>query len=260
MRSWGLFILCAALLAVPALADVAIFSPGRDNSLYSDNADATNGGNPWLYVGKTQNGESRNALIGFDVSSIPVGSTIDAVTLTLNVLREGIRGATLTDSFDVHRLSADWGEGTVNGGPRDGIGRPANPGDATWNSNFHTISTWNTPGGDFVAQPSASTIIDFKVSQLGQPAPVSWSDSGLIADVQSWVDDPAHNYGWLLRADDNNPSESARAFAAREHDNVTLRPQLRVTYTPIPEPGTLAMLASTMAFLVCSRRDPLIHR
>jgi hypothetical protein len=99
------------------------------------------------------------------------------------------------------------------------------------------------PGGDFAPPASASQA----VAGTGDYV---WSGAGLVADVQAWIDAPAENHGWILVADETQPSPSARQFAAREHLDPALRPQLTVTWTegggqvpaPLAAPRTVPAL------------------
>jgi hypothetical protein len=63
-----------------------------------------------------------------------------------------------------------------------------------------------------------------------------WSGSGLLADVQSWVSNPANNFGWFILGDEVD-SGAAQRFNTRE--NTSDIPRLTVTYqfsssTPTP--------------------------
>jgi hypothetical protein len=60
----------------------------------------------------------------------------------------------------------------------------------------------------------------------------------MVADVQSWVADPASNFGWMI-AGDETFQQSAQRFHTSEHPSN--KPQLTVTYTvpsatPTPTP------------------------
>jgi hypothetical protein len=55
----------------------------------------------------------------------------------------------------------------------------------------------------------------------------------LIADVQHWVAHPEENFGWLLKAEDESPAQTARQFSSRETTNA---PVLHVEYSTGPAP------------------------
>lgn len=71
--------------------------------------------------------------------------------------------------------------------------------------------------------------------------------------MQSWLDTPASNFGWILRADESSPG-TARRIDSREANALT-RPTLMITYTeapaavPIPRPAR-AILAAALWYLV----------
>lgn len=50
----------------------------------------------------------------------------------------------------------------------------------------------------------------------------------MLADVQSWLDQPGSNHGWLLRTDET--LGVSRRLESRESANVAGRPRLVVTY------------------------------
>ena len=127
---------------------------------------------------------------------------------------------------------SDWGEGASNAGSPGGDGAPAQAGDATWLHTFYNTSFWTTPGGDFSPTISATTPVG-AVNTTHQ-----WGGSGLLADVQSWVSNPASNFGWVIRANEIDVA-SAQRLDSREH--TTHPPQLTITYqvpcaTPTPTP------------------------
>ena len=83
----------------------------------------------------------------------------------------------------------------------------------------------------------------------------AWSGSGLLADVQSWVSNPASNFGWVIRGNEITAG-SAQRFNTRE--NSSNPPQLTVTYqvpcaTPTPTPAPLT-ISGTVSY--CSNPVP----
>jgi len=66
----------------------------QDNTVAEDFPDNSSGACDSIYVGNTDNGFARRALMRFDVGAqIPPGSTINSVTLTLNTSRGGNNAA-----------------------------------------------------------------------------------------------------------------------------------------------------------------------
>lgn len=52
----------------------------------------------------------------------------------------------------------------------------------------------------------------------------------MIADVQSWLDSPASNFGWLIKHDDEVSYASAKRFGTHEAPIVLDRPSLTIDY------------------------------
>ena len=222
---------CCCALFSDAQADTIVLSASKDNTLFNSSTGSVSNGTGTLFAGRTGNSGPGvlRALLAFDLAAdIPTGSTITAIELTLNVLQAGPGSG--ADSFSLHRVEQDWGEGTSNAST--GVGASATSGDATWIHTFFDSSTWRNPGGDFNKVPSAAQIIN-------GTGPTTWgSTSGLVADVQSWLDDSGSNFGWILIGDEG-ADKSARQFDSREASSNA--PQLTVTFTSVPEPHSLAL-------------------
>lgn len=217
-------------LSVPALvlasalhADTVTLNPVADNTLIQDATGAYSSGASYnVYsgrVGGNGSGTFRRALIRFDCSAIPSGSTVTSVQLRM-YMSQGQGG---TRIHALHRMSASWGEaGSFSFG---GAGAPAQTGDATWIHRFAPGTPWTTPGGDFVQAASASQTI----SAIGWY--VWGSNAALVADVQSWVSSPTQNFGWMLRGDESQ-ERTAKRFDSRQSSNPSTKPQLIITFTP----------------------------
>lgn len=213
----------AALLLSAASAQTRVtLGPSKDNTLYeSPTGGLSNGAGSHFFCGLTLNSERRRGLVAFDIaSSIPRCSTIVSVQLVLHMVRTRSANQPVT----LHRVLAAWGEGTSIAPGEQGGGAPATPGDATWIHTTFNTAFWSAAGGDFDATPSATT----SVAGVGT---YTWSDPGLTADVQRWVDDRSSNFGWLLRTVETG-FQTAKAFATREDPDPTARPALIVAYLP----------------------------
>jgi hypothetical protein len=201
-------------------------NPSKDNTLYEfvpADGDRSNALGDHFFAGETVKSEIRRGVIAFDIAgSIPQGSTITSVSLSLHMSR------TLLDtarSVELHKLLADWGEGTSDAPGEEGDGAPATTNDATWRHRFYDTIFWATQGGDFSNTVSAS-------QSVGAIGDYAWSSAPMVADVQSWLDNPVNNFGWLVLGDESE-SATAKRFDTRES---TSPPVLTIEYTPGPTP------------------------
>src|SRR5436190_2283376 len=155
-------ILTAALGLVAGSMNAATISiiPIKDNTLYEydpADGDTSNALGFHFFAGETAMGELRRGVLAFDIAgNIPRGSTIIAVTLSLNMSRTGLDTAR---TVELHKVLADWGEGTSVAPGEEGDGAPATPNDATWRHRFSDTIFWTTEGGDFSGTVSASQIV-----------------------------------------------------------------------------------------------------
>lgn len=196
-----------------------VLTPSKDNTLYATaDGSFSNGRGAHLFAGETNSGLLRRALLGFDVvSQIPPGSTVTRVVLTVHSSRS-ISG---TQSMKLHRVTADWGEGTSNAGViRDGNGTSSTNGDATWVHTFFPNQRWTTAGGDFDATEDATATgtSDF-----------TWESAAMKTRVQQWLDQPATNFGWILIGKESE-SLTAKQLDAREAASATTRPSLTIEF------------------------------
>src|SRR5439155_8318452 len=205
-----------------AIAQLANINPIKDNTLYHyvpADGDLSNALGFHFFAGETGMGELRRGVLAFDIAgNIPAGSTILGVTLSLNMSRTSSDTAR---NVELHSLLADWGEGTSQASGDEGMGAPATPNDATWRHRFFDTIFWTTQGGDFSPTVSASQ----SVGGIGQ---YTWSSAQMIADVQSWVNDPASSFGWLVLGDESTGA-TAKRFDTRESASP---PVLTIQYIP----------------------------
>jgi hypothetical protein len=220
-----LFLCIAALIGGMGLWAQPItvtLTAAKDNSIFQE-IENSNGAGIGLFAGATaasNNGAPRRALVYFDLSGIPAGSTITDVTLQMYCTR----ARAVVAAVRLHKLNTSWGEGTSNAGNEfDGVGTAATTDDATWLTRQYNTVNWLTPGGDYSPTVSATTSIGtFDLFY-------SWNAAQMTADVQSWVNSPATNHGWIFIGEEA-VLLSAKRFASRETPTPSLRPQLTVTY------------------------------
>jgi len=218
--------LCTALIACTADAfagSTVTLVADRDATLFEPQVEETaSGSGEHLFAGRvnaTGGGTRRRALLHFPVEVIPCGSTIITVTVTLHPTG----GQATPQSVALHRCLSDWGEGASSS--EGGGGAPPEPGDATWSKRFWPDIEWSVSGGFHIISPSSQAISNFS-------QPVDFESSpALVADVQSWVDDPTSNFGWIVIGDESTV-QTTRRFASRESADPELLPVLSITFVP----------------------------
>lgn len=199
-------------------------SPSKDNTLYQDAAGSkSNGAGQHFFAGNTNSDSIRRGVLAFDIAgSIPAGAAINSVTLTLYMSRTS---ADTPQAIALHKLLADWGEGTSDASGNEGSGIAATPGDATWIHRFFDTETWAAPGGDFAPTASASAPVAGIGSYTWGPTPE------LAVDVQGWLDDPSSNFGWLIKGNEKE-NGTAKRFESKENEVPESRPALVIEFTP----------------------------
>jgi spore coat protein A len=223
----------------PVTVDLAA---SRDNVLYeSASGSVSNGAGRYLYTGDQTSGLARRSVIRFDLGAIPSGAYVQSASLRLfcNLSQGAAVPVTL------HRVGADWGEGTSNAGGDESSGTTATAGDATWIHRFYPGSPWSASGGDFQAAASAS--LSIATGNVFQ----TWNSAGMAADVQAWVNAPAANFGWLLRGDEASSANTKR-FDSRQGDTPANFPRLTVTYLPPGSTGACCLVTGGCADLSAS--------
>jgi glucose/arabinose dehydrogenase len=207
------------------------------------------GANGWFDAGTDGTGGIRRGLLRFDLSSIPAGSTVTSASLQLTVVKIPA-GGPVSSTFDLFRLLASWNEGKKGGNS----GGTATSGEATWTARMQGTANWTAPGAksDAAAAASASTVVGASPN-----AKYAWSGSGLVADAQSWIDNPSSNFGWLLTSRAEASGRSVRGFASRE--NGTGAGTLIINYTPPNSPPSVSIISPVDAATLVSPADVTIQ-
>ena len=175
----------------------------------------------------------KSTLLRWDISSIPAGSTVTASSLTLNITN-------LTNgSYPLYGLLRPWIENQ-----------------ATWTS-YAAGSDWQTAG----AQGS----LDRNAAAIGVLGPVGTGlqtitlNAAGVALVQSWVDNPAQNFGLIIA--DSTTTDGAD-WDSSEAATASNRPRLTVDYvspggptatpsdTPVAPTPTATAVPGTVRFAV----------
>lgn len=194
------FVAILVLGAISGLADSIMLSPVADAEIHQINSpDSNYAFGSSIATGKlgaNSGNEIRRAMLRFDPSGqLPPGAVITGVSVTVNVVRTPST-APANSTFDLRLVLQSWSETNV-----------------TWNSRSNGLP-WNSPGaegaGDSFASPSSTVFVTGLGSYTFPSTPA------LFSDVQSWLNNPGTNFGWLLVSEDEMTSETARRFGARE--------------------------------------------
>ncbi len=243
----------ASFMACPAgRAETISLQPVADTTLIQLAFGNNLGGATYFNAGSSGNGGFLNrALIRYDLSSIPAGSVITSVSLTFDVIRQAQSGSE-NSFFSLRRLLQSWGEGgqLAENESSPGLGSPAGPGEATWNSRFAGGANWSQPGGAEGVDYSGTLSSTAWSAATGEqmyfgPTPA------LMADVQSWVGQPGFNFGWMLRTESESLERTARMFASRESG---FGPTLVIEFSPVPEPDLWALAGLSVVSLLAGLR------
>jgi hypothetical protein len=158
-------------------------------------------------------GDDNRFLIRFTgLSNIPSNATVSSVTLTLNCITN-LANVTAPNEVQIYRCTRAFVEGQ-----------------ATWNI-YSTGNSWATAGGRGTGDSEASAShTEAPSSGTGDK---TFSGSGLVTDVQAWIDGSVTNNGWLIKHS-GDPSGSLQTkvfeFVSSEGADGS-RPSLSVTYT-----------------------------
>lgn len=202
-----------------------IITADKDNTIFSEAANSNGAGADFFY-GATSGGALRRGLLHFNLSSVPAGVVITSASLKFFVNRVP-SGSNALEPAEAYKLLNDWGEGASNSGGA-GTGAPAATNDVTWTTRFTgTPGNWINAGGDFTTTMSGAV-------QVNITGPYSITGAGMATDVQSWVDNPSTNFGWIMKANEAI-TRNARRVSSKENVTVTERPTLTLVYsTPLP--------------------------
>lgn len=224
------FLVTVAMVSVTPSASASTISilPDRDNTLIQYPAGwLSNAKGDSFYVGRAfstrpNDQQIKRGVIHFDMlAHVPPGATINSVQLQLFVVKRHAT-ETVNRTVEIHKLLKDWGEGTSSS--RGGGGDSTSIDDASWLHTFNPDGVWDNPGGDY----DAAVIQQIEVGGLGT---YLWpSNDAMVAAVQSWVDTPEENFGWILVSDEST-FRTTRRYGSREHRLAERQPRLIIDYT-----------------------------
>ncbi len=153
-----------------------------------------------------------SSLIRWDLGSIATGATVTSATITINVVKSS------NDVFELYELKRPWTES-----------------EATFNQ-ASAGAAWEIAGASGAGDRGSIVLGTVTAPQTGLTT--IELDAAGVAAVQSWVANPATNYG-LIFQDYTNATTDDLDFNSSETSKVANRPMLSVVYsTGDPQPPT----------------------
>ena len=204
----------------------------KDNTIFSEDVNLSLGAGTSIFMGRTNLGDNRRALIKFDFSSIPAGSIVTDASISMTATN----GKGGSRSIDIHALTKDWGEGSSNNSSNPGQGGTATSADCTWGYAFWSQTMWTNPGGDF-----GSSLASASVDGAGT---YTWSSNNLNTLIQDIIDGNFANNGFIFIGDEST-NQTAKKFNSREAGSGN--PDLSVT---ISSPTSLSGSIRKNGFLI----------
>ena len=167
---------------------------------------------------RTKTTENADALLRFDVTSIPAGSTVQQATLRLYAIdHTGLRPTARTNNFfrwwpsitlRSHQVLRPWAEDS-----------------ATWEV-AATGDAWEMPG---CQGAGVDYVGEYTDEVVGFEEIRSWVEFDVTELVQQWIDNPDSNYGVVIKAYLHTVTISY-SFWSSEGPLAWFRPQLVVDY------------------------------
>jgi hypothetical protein len=198
------------MLIPSADATLTVIQPSNADTYIAEAIPDTNyGADDYLMISPFLNARLR-ALVRFDLSSIPSGSTVNVAHLSLYYYQYW-HNDPANRVLDAYRVTKDWAETQ-----------------ATWNI-YKTGNSWATAGGDYTTEGGSSSTVP---SGTGQ-----WMVWDVTAIVKAWIEGGQPNYGFIIRDASEDGGDFYAYLRSREYSDADYRPILEVdSSTPTPAP------------------------
>lgn len=179
------------------------YSGTRDTYLNEGSSNSNFGNSTALSVdGDDGGGDDLKPLIEWDVSSIPLGSTVQSAELTFNIF--DVSG----NAYQIYEAKTGWTENQ-----------------ASWNEAANGIP-WQIAGANGSNDVGNQVLGTVSAGSTGSLT-VALNTNG-IAMVQNWVNNPGQNHGIIVT---NNSASNGADWDSSEVSTATNRPKLSINYS-----------------------------
>ncbi len=233
---------CMIGLAGIALADTIFLEASNDSWVngWTGTADGNNYGTSATANLRHQNATWGNnyALYTFDFSTLPENAVVSSVRMRFYTTT-AVWPTTPANfaPIAIFNNTEDWDESTVVF-----TNAPTYAATAT-----ETLDHFGLTGNP-VYFTGTNTIVD------GTAGWLEFQSAGTVALVQGWADGTIDNYGISMMGTGDDLNDG-RLFVPRTKDaSESVRPEIVVDYTIIPEPATLGLIGFVLAGLLMVRR------
>lgn len=164
-----------------------------------------------------------DAVFGTGAGQIQMGDTITSATLTLNVTNPG-------SGWRVHDMLSNWSQATA---------------------------TWANLGSGIQAdgiEAAMMPILSLGSDNGSENVPVGLLTMDVTTSLLAWQAGTLPGFGWALLPFTNGTN--GIDFDTSESSNLNARPLLSVLVTPVPEPGSVALMLAGLAALLGLARRP----
>ncbi|MEY3895206.1 MAG: glucuronoxylanase XynC, partial [Verrucomicrobiota bacterium] len=177
-----------------------------------------------------RNGGALRGLFSFDVSQIPVGATINSVTLDLWAVSAG--SGTSLNTLELHKLLTNFIEGTGDGSnAANGAGTGADWPTRTGNAADPWTAAGGAPGADYEAATLA-TLPGFNPTTAPVGTQYTFGSSPALVSEVGDVAGTAAPLGLMLKmVNDTTGSNVFARFGSDNHATLAQRPRLTIGYS-----------------------------
>ena len=190
---------CGGLQAQSGVAPIA-----DEATVYENQTGNNGGGDSEVCIGNLATTSTRRAFVRYTLPATPAGATIERVVLQYVQDRVRVQGAgsPKAATLVVRRVTADWVEGTGSGSGTGPCGGGSDVAGVDW-ATQPTVAATNSASAALPADDPFNVAIDTDIGS---------GNDGLIADVQTWVDNGATNFGWRLAVAEEGTADNARVL------------------------------------------------